>query len=471
MAITKILNIGENKVQKHSHLRSALAYICNPDKTEGGRFVGAVGCQPMYAIEQMLDTKKQFAKEDKRQGYHIIISFEEGEIDGKTAFEFMGRFTDEYLKGEYEAVYSVHTDTAHIHGHVIFNSVNKKTGGKFRYEKGDWQKFIQPITNRLCAEYGLSTIDLTDEIGRTRNSSVSLNRSDGSKLVWSDMIRRDIDAAVIRATDFDSFLMILEDMGYEIKIGKYLSLRPPGMTRFRRTQTLGEQYSTDVLKNRIETETLRTYEGHEPTILRVNIPYHLKRAKLTGIQKKYFKKLYETGKLKRKPYSEAWKYKDDIKLFNKLQAEYLFLAKYEIHTEDDLKKMADILTAKKKERNREKSKIYKQRARFKPLFEIVERLDQITPAEESYQAGDSFFEDEHLEYERLKKELLLQGYTVKDIKEMDEHFKVLLKEHGEKYKGLSKDVRIFNQMMKEPLSKDRQVSKEKTKDKIKLRTR
>jgi hypothetical protein len=349
--------------------------------------------------------------------------------------------------------------------------VNKKTGGKFRYEKGDWQKFIQPITNRLCAEYGLSTIDLTDEIGRTRNSSVSLNRSDGSKLVWSDMIRRDIDAAVIRATDFDSFLMILEDKGYEIKIGKYLSLRPPGMTRFRRTQTLGEQYSTDVLKNRIETETLRTYEGHEPTILRVNIPYHLKRAKLTGIQKKYFNKLYETGKLKRKPYSEAWKYKDDIKLFNKLQAEYLFLAKYEIHTEDDLKKMADILTAKKKERNREKSKIYKQRARFKPLFEIVERLDQITPAEESYQAGDSFFEDEHLEYERLKKELLLQGYTVKDIKEMDEHFKVLLKEHGEKYKGLSKDVRIFNQMMKEPLSKDRQVSKEKTKDKIKLRTR
>lgn len=471
MAITKILNIGENKDWPEKHLKRVLSYISTPEKTGGGKYVGAVCCQSMYALEQMLETKRQFAKLDKRQAYHVIISFVEGEIDGDTAFKFMGRFVDEFLKREYEVVYSVHTDTNHIHGHVVFNSVNKKTGMKFRYEKGDWSKIIQPITNKLCEEFGLSTLDITEEMGRNRNSSVSLTSPRGEKLVWSDMIRRDIDAAVIRATDFDSFLMILEDKGYEIKIGKYLSLRPPGMTRFRRTQTLGEQYSTDVLKNRIETETLRTYEGHEPTILRVNIPYHLKRAKLTGIQKKYFKKLYETGKLKRKPYSEAWKYKDDIKLFNKLQAEYLFLAKYEIHTEDDLKKMADILTAKKKERNREKSKIYKQRARFKPLFEIVERLDQITPAEESYQAGDSFFEDEHLEYERLKKELLLQGYTVKDIKEMDEHFKVLLKEHGEKYKGLSKDVRIFNQMMKEPLSKDRQVSKEKTKDKIKTRTR
>ena len=114
----------------------------------------------------MRETKSVFAKLDKRQAYHIIISFEEGEISADQAFEFMGRFVDEYLKGEYECVYAIHDNTAHIHGHIIFNSVNKMTGRKYRYEKGDWAKYIQPITNSLCEEYGLSTIRTTGGVKR-----------------------------------------------------------------------------------------------------------------------------------------------------------------------------------------------------------------------------------------------------------------------------------------------------------------
>ena len=464
MAITKILYINENKDWTPKHLKTSLNYITVPEKTDEGRYVGAINCQPDYAFEQMIETKKLFAKEDKRQAYHIMISFEESDISPDTVFEFMKRFADEYLKGQYEAVYAVHTNTDHPHAHLVFNSVNKMTGNKYRYEKGDWQKYIQPITNRLCEEYGFSTVSLEGDLKREKDSDLGLTDVRGNKLVWSDMIRRDIDAAIIRAVGYDDFLRILEDKGYAIKQGKYLSLRPRGMTRFRRTQTLGERYSVDSIKERIVTETLRSYDGREPEVIRVKIPYYLKRAKLSGMQKRYFKRLYETGKLKRKPYSEAWRYREDIKLFHKLQAQYLFLAKYEIHTEDDLKNIGPKLEEKRAESNREKGRIYKQRARFKPLFEIADRLDDLTPAEKSYKRGDDFFEDEHKEYMMLEKELADQGYTVEDVKELKEHYKILLSQYRDKYKGLNADLRILRSLINEELAKAKEPERTKTKE-------
>ena len=161
MAITKILYMKDcGNHDPGKHLRQAIDYILVSEKTGENMYVSSVNCQVPYAYEQMKATKVQFGKIDKRQGYHIIISFEEGEVDAPTAFEIVGRFVDEYLKDQYQTVYAVHDNTAHIHGHIIFNSVNFLNGKKFRYEKGDWAKYIQPITNRLCDEYGLSTISV-----------------------------------------------------------------------------------------------------------------------------------------------------------------------------------------------------------------------------------------------------------------------------------------------------------------------
>jgi hypothetical protein len=112
----------------------------------------------------MKETKEMYGKVDGRQGYHLILSFEEGEVDAPTALEIIGRFAKEYLGNGYEAVYSVHDNTDHVHGHILFNSVNFQTGRKYRYEKGDWAKEIQPITNRLCREFGLSTIEISDDL-------------------------------------------------------------------------------------------------------------------------------------------------------------------------------------------------------------------------------------------------------------------------------------------------------------------
>lgn len=165
MAITKILTLKDCGCgYSGKHLKRSIDYIVADAKTGLGHYVAGVNCQPDYAYEQMYATKQKFGKTDKRQGYHLIISFAEEEVDPETAFEIIGKFVERYLGTEYEAVYAVHDNTAHVHGHIIFNSVNCFTGKKYRYEKGDWAKSMQPLTNQLCEEYGLSTI--TIESGR-----------------------------------------------------------------------------------------------------------------------------------------------------------------------------------------------------------------------------------------------------------------------------------------------------------------
>lgn len=101
------------------HLSNALTYITEPEKTENGRYVGGWNCIADTALETMLDTKKHFNKKDKRQGYHLIISFPEGEVDEEKAFAVVGDIVRKYLKDEYEAVFSIHNDTEHIHGHIV----------------------------------------------------------------------------------------------------------------------------------------------------------------------------------------------------------------------------------------------------------------------------------------------------------------------------------------------------------------
>ena len=170
MAITKILHMKQAKSgYMAKHLANGLKYIMDPDKTEGGRYVSGSNCIPENALAQMLETKRHFGKLDKRQGYHFIISFEEEDITEETAFEVVGQFVKEYLGPDFEAVYAIHNDTDHIHGHIIFNSVRCTNGYKYDCPKGEWEHRIQPLVNRLCEEHGLSTLDMEEVREKGRN--------------------------------------------------------------------------------------------------------------------------------------------------------------------------------------------------------------------------------------------------------------------------------------------------------------
>ena len=473
MAISKILNMKDCGGHFHGkHLKRSLDYVMNPEKTQDGRLVGAINCQVDSAFEQMKATKRMFGKVDKRQGYHIILSFKEDEVNPDMAFEITRRFVEEYLGKSYEAVYVVHDNTAHVHSHIVFNSVSFVDGKKYRYEKGDWAKYIQPITNKLCQEYGLSIIDVDDGSKEKEHESYKdwSEYREGS-FVWADMIKRDLDSCILQAGNYEQFLELLSDKGYEVKQGKYLAVKPQGMTRFRRCKTLGDMYSDEVIRERIEKEDISFYREQQkevqPVLCKCKVRRY-RRAKMSGLQKRYYAKLYRIGKLKKKPYSQVWKYRDDIRKMHKLQEQYLFLVRHKIESAEELVSVLDNLTDKKKEASKEKSKTYKAKERFKDIFDKAEQIRGLDDAESCYQSGDTFFEDEHNAWERLNTELLAHGYSVEEVESLRKKYESKYAQDCKAERAVSKELNLGRSIWKEltvsASAEEKQYDKETIRD-------
>ena len=473
MAISKILNMKDCGGHFHGkHLKRSLDYVMNPEKTQDGRLVGAINCQVDSAFEQMKATKRKFGKVDKRQGYHIILSFKEDEVNPDTAFEITRRFVEEYLGKSYEAVYVVHDNTAHVHSHIVFNSVSFVDGKKYRYEKGDWAKYIQPITNKLCQEYGLSIIDVDDGSKEKEHESyMDWSEYREGSFVWADMIKRDLDSCILQAENYEQFLELLSDKGYEVKQGKYLAVKPQGMTRFRRCKTLGDMYSDEVIRERIEKEDISFYREQQkevqPVLCKCKVRRY-RRAKMSGLQKRYYAKLYRIGKLKKKPYSQVWKYRDDIRKMHKLQEQYLFLVRHKIESAEELVSVLDNLTDKKKEASKEKSKTYKAKERFKDIFDKAEQIRGLDDAESCYQSGDTFFEDEHNAWERLNTELLAQGYSVEEVESLRKKYESKYAQDCKAERAVSKELSLGRSIWKEltvsASAEEKQYDKETIRD-------
>lgn len=474
MAVTKLLYMKDCGRAFHGkHLKAALEYISDPDKTQDGRFIGAVNCRPGFAYEQMKETKKEFGKIDKRQAYHQIISFKEGEVDAETAFAFTERFVKEYLGDRYEAVYTVHDNTDHIHAHIIFNSVNFVDGRKYRYEKGDWERYIRPITERLCKEYGLSVFEFENEKLESDEKYQEWDDYKNGPFVWSNMIKRDLDVCIVQAQNFLEFEELLREKGYALQHGKYFAVKPPGMGRYRRCKTLGEMYTEERIRERIQTENLSTYhvETFEEAqkIVYSKIPRG-KRAKLTRLQKKYYAKLYRLGLLKRKPYSKAWQYKDDIRKMHKLQDQYLFLINHDIESVAHLQETVQSLTMTKKSYSREKTKTHRAKNKCEDLFAVRDTMEQLFDREESYQQGETFFRKEHEEWMKLKEQLQKQGYSYEEVTKLQEHYEGELARLRQLEREVSKELRIAQSLVKELTEEEKELEIGKEKDKQKERT-
>lgn len=457
MAISKILYMKDCGGHFHGkHLKQAIDYIMNPEKTQDGRLIGGMNCQPDTAFEQMKETKRKFGKIDKRQGYHLILSFKEGELTPDTAFEITQRFVSEYIGSEYEAVFCVHDNTDHVHSHIVFNSVSFMDGKKYRYEKGDWEREIQPITNRLCVEYGLSTIDIGDDNKSPSEYYKEWNEYRDGKFVWKGMITRDLDACILQSTDFESFLSMVKDKGYEIKQGKYLAVKPPGMGKFRRCKSLGEDYTEERIKERIPLENMtfpEVIDEVKPRIMKCYVKRY-KRAKLSGIQKRYYAKLYRIGKLKKKPYSQVWKYRDDIKKMQKLQQQYLFLQRVDVQSIDELKTYVEQLEGLKKEASSEKSRVYRAKEKCKSIFETLAQMEELEPAEKSFQRGDKFFIDEHGQWIKFADVLKEEGYDFEEVKKLRAYYKEQFSKACDKERKFSKELNIGKSVLRDMVIDD-----------------
>lgn len=323
MAITKILNIMESEGRNPaSHLKNALEYIQNPDKTEECVLVGGINCLPDTAFEQMEETKNIFHKTGKRQGYHVIISFSpEEKVTAEQAMYVLEHFAKDVLGDDYEAVYSVHTDREHMHGHLIWNSVSMTTGRKYNSPKGNWKNHLQPITNKYCDELGLSIMPAE----YSRNPK-NISRDKWEKeMSMKEIILRDAKMCAYAAGNVEHFIYLMKRLGYVFKKDAWMEVQAPGFRYYHKLAKLDEMFSEDMLRHHVDMPWMAKPYFYSSDIR------GLHRAKLSPFQKKFYAKLYRLRIVEQKRFVVGGaKYTEDLKRFHQLQDEYLLLVNNDI---------------------------------------------------------------------------------------------------------------------------------------------
>ncbi len=323
MAITKILNIMESEGRNPaSHLKNALEYIQNPDKTEECVLVGGINCLPDTAFEQMEETKNIFHKTGKRQGYHVIISFSpEEKVTAEQAMYVLEHFAKDVLGDDYEAVYAVHTDREHMHGHLIWNSVSMTTGKKYNSPKSNWKNHLQPITNKYCDELGLSIMP----------AEYSRNPKNISRDKWEremsmkEIILRDAKMCAYAAGNVEHFKYLMKRLGYVFKKDAWMEVQAPGFRYYHKLAKMDEMFSEETLRHHVDMPWMAKPYFYSSDIRRLH------RAKLSPYQKKFYAKLYRLRVVEQKRFVVGGaKYAEDLKRFHQLQDEYLLLVNNDI---------------------------------------------------------------------------------------------------------------------------------------------
>lgn len=329
MAITKILNIKESEGRNPaSHLKNALEYIQNPDKTEECVLVGGINCLPDMAFEQMEETKNIFHKTGKRQGYHVIISFSpEEKVTAEQAMYVLEHFAKDVLGDDYEAVYAVHTDREHMHGHLIWNSVSMTTGKKYNSPKSNWKNHLQPITNKYCDELGLSIMPAE----YSRNPK-NISRDKWEKeMSMKEIILRDAKMCAYAAGNVEHFKYLMKRLGYVFKKDAWMEVQAPGFRYYHKLAKLDEMFSEDMLRHHVDMPWMVKPYFYSSDIR------GLHRAKLSSFQKKFYAKLYRLRIVEQERFAVGGaKYTEDLKRFHQLQDEYLLIVNNDIKSVVDL---------------------------------------------------------------------------------------------------------------------------------------
>ena len=237
-------------------MSKAIAYILNPEKTDEKLLVSSYGCASETAAREFEWTRKIAEQKGMTPvriiARHVIQSFEIGEVTPELAHEIGKQFADEILEGKYEYVLTTHIDKDHVHNHLIFNAVDFVDYHAYKSYKRIYYD-MREVSDRLCKENGLSVIPPSQNKGMGYKEYTEAKRGTS----WKQKLNQTIDRLVITAKDYDDFLRLMQEAGYEIKTGKYISFRAEGQERFTRSKTIGENYTEERIKERIAGRTPR----------------------------------------------------------------------------------------------------------------------------------------------------------------------------------------------------------------------
>lgn len=391
MAITKIL-------AKHMRLDVLINYALNGDKTEDRLLTAYHNCTPNDPYMEMKQTKESVGKLDGVQAYHIIQSFAKGEISPELALDIAQQFAHEHLPG-YEAVIGVHVDKEHIHTHIVFNSVNKYNGGKYHSNAKSYYRQIRTISDRLCREHGLSVI-LEGKNKRSISYAEWLRLQSG-KPTFRSMLEADLRRAIEDANDYGHFLVLMENMGYEVKHGSRLSFAIQGTQKWYVPGRENPLFTEEGIRRAIMGNFEAIEAGLRPAV--IPRPYFVpnkKQPKYTGFLALYAHYLYLLGKIKKQEYPPRMTphLKAAILKFESYKAQFAFLQQHGISTQNQLslyiadaeKKMSALL--------KQRTMLNVKKKKRMPLFKAIADVKALKPAKALYDEGVIGIEDEFARY-------------------------------------------------------------------------
>ncbi len=378
MAITKTMHMkasGKGKIG--IHLEHAINYILQPKKLWDANLAGGINCLPDSAYEQMKATKQMFGKAGGRQGYHFVISLKPDEGTPEIMYDIAMRFAEEAFGGEYETVVAVHTDRNHLHAHIIINSVNMVTGYKFQYHEGDWKYKFQPITNKLCEEYGLHITPAEYSKEPTNMARPQWERGQ----VFSKWIEQDARFCALNAENMEHFIFLLEKQGFEVKQGEHIAVKVPGMKRFKRLDTISEDFSRENLEAMFKygNASLASPVNHTMPLIPIRKTF------LTPYQRKCYARMYRLrlAEKKRFTYKSAYLY-EQIRKMHELQEEYLVVVNYDVKSFVDLVHLKIRLQRVDEELCKIQKEMYQERASQKRSCKTAEELEFFEASADDY---------------------------------------------------------------------------------------
>ena len=395
MALTKLMHMKQcGKGNPARHLKNAIAYIMQEKKTDQGRWIGGnAGSTWQEVYQTMLETKQEFGKQNGRQGYHFVISFKE-EAAPEEVYKVLENFCREYLGENYDYVFSVHTDSTHVHGHIIFNSVSRTDGLKYHYTKGDWEKYIQPVTDKVCSKYGFEKFEY--EGGESRDYGEWKREQEG-KRTWREQIRRDIDSLIPEVKNTEELCRRLIGMGYHVRKGNsrekgtYLTLRPEGGRKAIRTKSLGKGYMLKDLELRIKSNNYEVKGDRSFQIPRIKSTYIPRNSSIerrtfypSSYQYYYVRKYCENTVLYQ--YQNTRNY-TDIKETENLAEACRYLLRKQLRSAEDLNRRKEALQGRILGLEAQKGTLYQEilTGEEKKILQAYERMeDKRSEAERDY---------------------------------------------------------------------------------------
>ncbi len=341
-------------------LHEVMAYATQDYKTEERRYVSGINCTVAIAREQMGMVKRQFGKEGGIVAFHGYQSFAPGEVTPEQAHEIGLELAKRLWGDRFQVVVATHLDREHIHNHFVLNSVSFVDGKKFNDCKASYA-LMRRTSDELCREYGLSVIEAPEQ-GRTMSYDTWEAEQKG-KPTWYGQIRRDVDAAITRSFLFEHFINALKRQGYEVKLGTYIAVRPPGKERFVRLKTLGDNYTEEAIHQRIRNHEQTPLYHRPPSPPKRKYAMKGKPKKLTGFRALCYHYLYLLGKLKKLTASprRSRYLMDEIIKFDRYQEQFKLLTKYRIDTEKQLHTLEEAAQADIEALIQQRTELYHQK--------------------------------------------------------------------------------------------------------------